>query len=308
MTEILLGVNNCFAIGRYPEPEEWLRIIKKELGLEHVQFSYDLLDPIIIEKDIFESKCRYIKQLADDFGVYIDTAINGEAIHKFNCLLDPDPGLRRCYLRWYESMIRAGALLGVEGTGVYFGSLSRRDSENPVRRNYLINMLLEEIDYLTSIGKESGQKYFLWEPMSIPREIPSTIDETKEMIERANRNSQLPVRLCLDVGHGYIRSKDKRDSDAYAWIKELAHLSPVIHMQQTDGKESRHWPFTEKYNKIGVITPEKVFESIEESGSKKITIVFEFFYSAHAIPDENSLDNLKSSVEYWQKAIQRFYK
>jgi sugar phosphate isomerase/epimerase len=307
MSEILLGVNNCFAIGRYSEPAAWLGIVKNELGLEHVQFSFDLLDPVIIDDETFKSKCLKIKRLADSMGISIDTAVTGEAVHKFNCLLDPDPALRKCYLRWFEKMVRAGGLLGVDGAGVYLGTLSQTDHEKPERRNYLIEVLLEEITHLTAIARESNQIYFLWEPMSVPREVPCTIDETKSMIERANEFSHVPVMLCLDVGHGYIRSGDPRDSDAYAWLRELGHLSPVVHMQQTDGKGSRHWPFTEEYNKIGVIVPERIFETIENSGVEKTIIVFEFFYSAHAIPDESAISNLKASVEYWQNALQKVY-
>jgi sugar phosphate isomerase/epimerase len=307
MAEISIGVNNCFAIGRFPEPEEWLRVVKDELDLEHVQFNFDLLDPVIIEDDIFTGKCRHIKDLADERGISIDTGVTGEVVHKFNLLMDPDPAIRRCYVRWYEKMIRAGSLLGVEGSGIYMGTLSRKDQENPERREYITRVLIEEITHLTTVSAEVGQKYLLWEPMSIPREIPCTIDGTKEILGHANRNSHVPVKLCLDVGHGYIHSGDPRDSDCYAWLEELAHLSPTIHMQQTDGKGSRHWPFTEEYNKIGVVVPEKVFESIEKSGAKKAIIVFEFFYSAHAIPDEGALYNLKTSVDYWQKALQRVY-
>jgi sugar phosphate isomerase/epimerase len=307
MAEIHLGVNNCFAIGRFPEPEEWLRVVKDELGLDRVQFCYDLLDPVIIEDEIFKGKCKYIKRLADEMGVVIDTGITGEAVHKFNCLLDPDPGLRRCYLRWFEKMVRAGSLLGVEASGIYLGTLSQKDQENPARRSYLTEVLLDEITYLTYVAKEVGQSFFLWEPMSIPREIPCTIEETKDVMERVNRSSHVPVRLCLDVGHGYIRSSDPRDRDPYAWLQELVYLSPYIHMQQTDGKTSRHWPFTEEYNKLGVIVPEKVFEIIEKAGVDKVVFVFEFFYAAHAIPDESAVDNLKKSVEYWQEALQRVY-
>jgi sugar phosphate isomerase/epimerase len=307
MAEIILGVNNCFAIGRYPEPEQWLRVVRDELGLEHVQFSYDLLDPIIVEQEVFERKCREIKVLADERGITIDTGVTGEVVHRFNCLLDPDPDLRRCYLQWYVKMVRAGRLLGVEGSGVYLGTLSRKDNANPARRGELIEIFIDEIVHITGVSKEVGQRYFLWEPMSIPREIPCTIDETKLMLERANERSFVPVELCLDVGHGYIRSGDPRDSNAYAWLRELGMHSPCVHMQQTDGKGSRHWPFTDEYNKIGVIVPERVIETLEEAGVERTVIVFEFFYSAHAIPDESALDNLKASVEYWQEAMNRVY-
>jgi sugar phosphate isomerase/epimerase len=307
MAEILLGVNNCFAIGRFPEPDAWLGIVKNELGLEHVQFSYDLLDPVIIDDDVFTRKSLEIKKLADSMGVSIDTAVTGEVVHKFNCLLEPDAEIRKCYMRWFERMIRGAELLGADGSGVYLGTLSQRDHDNAERRARLIDIYIQEITQLTLIAKQSNQQYFLWEPMSIPREVPCTIDETKYMVERANEHAHVPVKLCLDVGHGYIRSGDPRDSDAYAWIRELGHLSPVVHMQQTDGKGSRHWPFTEEYNRMGVIDPERIFGVIEETGIEKTTIVFEFFYSAHAIPDESAVENLKKSVEYWQKALQRVY-
>jgi sugar phosphate isomerase/epimerase len=307
MSKIILAVNNCFALGRYPEPEEWLRIVRDELGLRNVQFSYDLLDPVIIEEELFREKCCSIKAYADKYQVAIDTAITGEVPHKFNALMDPDPGLRRCYLRWYERMVRGGSLLGAEASGVYLGTMSRKDYADPVRHRYLIEVLLEQVVYLTGIAQSCGQDYFLWEPMSIPREVPCTIDQTKMLIDNVNEHSHLPVRVCLDVGHGYMRSGDPRDSDPYAWLRELGNRSPIIHMQQTDGKGSRHWPFSEEYNKIGIIKPEKVLEIIEKAGSEKTAIVFEFFYSAHAIPDESALDNLKLSVEYWQRAMDHFF-
>jgi sugar phosphate isomerase/epimerase len=208
MSEINLGINNCFAIGRFPEPEVWLGVVKYELGLTHVQFSWDLLDPVIIDDEVLKDKCAHIKKLADGKGITIDTGSTGEVPHKFNALLDPDPGMRRCYLRWFEKMVRAGSLLGVEASGVYLGTLSQRDQESPERKRFLTQVLLEEIAYLTFIEMEEGQQYFLWEPMSIPREPPCTIDETKELIERSNKVSHVPVKLCLDVGHGYIRSDD----------------------------------------------------------------------------------------------------
>lgn len=307
MSKIHLGINNCFALGRFSEPEAWLHIVKNILGLSHVQFSFDLLDPVIIDDEIVRNNCAFIKRLADEIGVTIETGSTGEVPHKFNLLLDPDPDMRRCYLRWYERLIYYGNILGVEGSGVYLGTLTQKDQNDPERRNYMISVLLEEIVYLTKIASENDQKYFLWENMSIPREVPSTIDETKALIERVNEKAHVPVRLCLDVGHGYSYSDDPRDTDPYEWLREFGAIAPCIHMQQTDGKGSRHWPFTEEYNTLGVIVPEKVFETIEQESAEETAIVFEFFFSSHAEADERVLDDLKYSVEYWQEALNRWY-
>ena len=75
------------------------------------------------------------------------------------------------------------------------GTLSQKDQENPKRRVCLITVLLEEIVYLTSIAKEVGQEYFLWKNMSIPREVPCTINETEELIERVNKKSHVSLKL-----------------------------------------------------------------------------------------------------------------
>jgi D-erythrulose 1-phosphate 3-epimerase len=305
MAELILGINTCFAIGRYPEPEEWLRVVTDELGLSHVQFSFDLLDPVIVDWKTVTRTCERIASLAAARGVRIDTATTGEIPHKSNAMLDPDPAVRACWLRWYENLVRASSILGAEGAGVYLGTLTVRDHADPVRREYLISVLMEEIAHLTRIAREGGQQYFMWEPMSIPREIPCTIEETKQLLERANRGVSVPVVLCLDVGHGWIRSPDPRDRDPYAWLRELGHLSPAIHMQQTDGKGSRHWPFTPEWNEKGLIVPEKVAEALRAAGAEKSYIYFEYFFSAHAIAEEGALDSMRQSVEHWKKGLAR---
>jgi len=305
MAEIELGINTFFALGRYPEAEEWLHVVKDLLGITHVQFCFDMLDPIIVEREVLERKCREIREAATSKGVSIDTAVTGEIPHKSNCLLDPDPTVRRCHMRWFEGLIRSASLLGAKASGVYLGTLSQRDHEDDARRAYLVSVLLEEIASLTDVARQEGHECFLWEPMSIPRELPCTIAETRELLDRVNAISHLPVRLCLDVGHGWFHSPEAADHDPYAWLQELGHAAPVVHMQQTDGKGSRHWPFTEEFNALGVISAERVIETLERSGVDKVQIVFEFFYSAHALADESVLENLKRSAEYWQEALAR---
>src|SRR4029450_3050714 len=40
-----LGINTCFAVKRWPEPELWAEIVRARLGLELVQHSLDLVEP-----------------------------------------------------------------------------------------------------------------------------------------------------------------------------------------------------------------------------------------------------------------------
>ena len=44
-----LGVNTCFAVKRWPEPERWIALVREDLGLDCCQVSLDLVDPLLDE-------------------------------------------------------------------------------------------------------------------------------------------------------------------------------------------------------------------------------------------------------------------
>ena len=116
-----------------------------------------------------------------------------------------------------------------------------------------------------------------------------------------NEGAAVPIYLTVDVGHmcnlHYPHAEE--DLDPYLWLEKFAHRSPVIHIQQTDGKVSHHWPFTDEYNKMGIIHPERVLEAIEKSGSTMNYLMFEIFHSLGQT-EETILDDLRRSIEYWR--------
>jgi len=157
------------------------------------------------------------------------------------------------------------AKLRAKGTGGHVGGLSMDDLRHSERKEYLAQYLVDSLQYLRQIGSKEGLSYLLWEPMPVPREIPTTISETKELYDKVNEKSLIPIYYCLDVGHQCTYSAEGKDKSPYAWIKEFAPQSPIIHIQQTDGKGDRHWPFTSEYSKEGIIVPSKILEAIERS-------------------------------------------
>ena len=44
MTSYRLGINTCFAVKRWPQPDRWARLVRDELRLDLVQHSLDLVD------------------------------------------------------------------------------------------------------------------------------------------------------------------------------------------------------------------------------------------------------------------------
>lgn len=300
VTRILLGVDCNFAANRYTEPEVWTEIVAKKLGLRYVQYATDLLDPYL-PLSIQERVCRETLQACQKRGLTIYNTFGGNLARQ-HWLGHPDEEIRREAENWLKRLIYQASLLEAEGTGVCFGIMTVRYSEDPQRRQYLIEEMVQAYRRLAHYARREGLKYLMFEPMSVPREMACTIKETRMLLSLLE-NLEVPMKLCLDVGHGDVSSDDPADSDPYAWIREFGPLAPTIHIQQTDKEASRHWPFTEKYNRIGVIRPQEIVKAIGDSGAEEVLLALEVTHRAFYPDEYRVIKDLKESVDYWREFV-----
>ncbi|MEA3485421.1 MAG: TIM barrel protein, partial [Candidatus Aerophobetes bacterium] len=232
MTKFKLGMNCGFAINRFPEPEVWLRIVGKDLGLRYAQFVADLLNPFLPD-EVIDREIIKLKENTAKYDVKIDTTFTS-TFTRVNHLMHPDVLQRKVWFNWWKRWFELSDKLGARGSGGHFGILSVADFNNKKRRELLIEEAVNSWRKLAHFGAEIGLKFLIFEPMSIPREMACTIDSTKELLERLNEGDlPIPIRLCLDVDHGDLASSNSRDTNPYAWLKELAHLAPVVHIKQS---------------------------------------------------------------------------
>jgi len=302
MTKLRLGINTEFATNRFPEPEIWSRIVGEELGLKYVQFVMDLLNPFL-PKIAIDREVKKIKKYVRKYDIKIDTTFTS-TFTRINHLMHPDALQRKVWFNWFKRWFKISAKLGARGSGGHFGIMSVTDFNDEWRRKFLIKEAISSWRKLARFGAKLGFEFLVFEPMSISREMACTIDSTKELLERVNGdNLPIPIRLCLDVDHGNASSPDPRDRDPYAWLRELAQFAPVIHIKQSTKDKTGHWPFTEEYNKKGIITPPRVIEAINASGAKDVVLLFEISHRERYPMEYQVIDDLKESVEYWRKYI-----
>jgi sugar phosphate isomerase/epimerase len=306
MTQIELGINNCFAVKRWPSATEWTEIVSSELGLDVVQFSFDLLDPRA-KPHLRDKLIEEIKDSCKDRGVRLHSTFTGLGIYSFNLLMDPRDAARLDAMDLYQNMIDVSSLLGASATGGHFAAMSQRDYQNEKTRQERISQLIASLLELSRKAAEQKQE-LLWEPMPIAREPPSTISDAQSLHERANRDSRTRIDFCIDTGHQCpweLLQKPRghrEDLDVYSWLRKLGSITPVVHLQQTDGKGDRHWPFTKRYNRRGTIEPRKLVEAIEESGAKNTLLALEIIHPFEA-SEHTVLDDLKKSVHYIKNHI-----
>ena len=305
MANLRLGVNLAFARKRWPQPEEWLEIVKNRIGLRWVEFCSDLLDPIFVPEPVRSHLATEIRQKTEEYGIQIFDYYTGLMPHCFNLLSHPDDEVRAEGVRWCEGAIRLATKMGVRGVGGHFDAISVSDWTDPDRYKSRIDSLIKSLQDLSLLAEQQGQDFILWEQMYNPSEAPYTIEQAEELYRRVNdKNSGVPVYLTVDVGHSCCQNYPHRqqDKDPYTWLKRFASISPVIHLQQTTAQASCHWPFTKKYNQQGIIQAEKVLEAIEVSGSQENYLMLEIFYPL-AASEEQIIGDLVESVEYWRKYV-----
>ena len=178
MASVHLGINNCFAAKRWPEPETWCRIIKEDFGLKIVQFSFDLLAPKT-KLEVQQGLAEQVAQALKNNKLALTSTFTGGSIYSLSMLLHPNLGMRLDALEWFEKAIALSGKLGAETTGGHLGAYSCDDYHRSDRKQYLFDFFTEALVHLSVLGKKAGFKFLLWEPMPVLREGPATIKEAK---------------------------------------------------------------------------------------------------------------------------------
>ncbi len=103
------------------------------------------------------------------------------------------------------------------------------------------------------------------------------------------------------------------DGDPYRWLEALGAYSPIVHLQQCDGKSSPHWAFTADKNLAGVIDPPKVLRALARAYQSPFApdlpppcadlyLTLEIFSGTGEF-NRDIIQKLKESVVYWRQWI-----
>jgi sugar phosphate isomerase/epimerase len=299
--KVHLGIDNIYAAKRWPEPDEWGRQVTKRWGLKHVQFCFDLLDPRT-DEEARKSMCAKVREASRKYGFEIHSAFIGLGAYSYNLLLHPFPEFRKDALRWCELASITAAELGAQGVGGPIAAASVKDYRDPKKHEFLMDTLVEGMQAFARYAAAQGLKFVLWEPTPIGREMLIHLDEAKDLYERLNRNTPIPIQFLLDVGHQCSYEVVGKDRDTYLWLRELGKISPAIHLQQMDGVWDRHWSFSKAHNAEGVVKMDKVIEALEQSGAEEVYLFPELIH-AFEFEEEKLLEEMDESYEYLKQYV-----
>jgi len=184
-----LGFNNCFAVKRWPLPVDWAEVCAKELEVDLVQFSFDILDPTMSEPALAEMISQTVDALHET-GLTIHSTFTGLAAYSRNLLTHPNPGMRADAIRWYAGAMEMTRKMGAKITGGHLAALSRRDYADVERRKNMMTILVENLWHLSSLAAHESLNILLWEPMPLLREPPCTIEDSVSSLSESMKRAR----------------------------------------------------------------------------------------------------------------------
>lgn len=296
MATLDLGINLSFAVKRWPEPEAWARLVREDLELDSVQFTFDLLDPWWPEP-ARSALAAQVRRAAEAWQLRLDSAFVGLAAYTYNGLLHPEPAARKLALEWWRNAIRVASELGAQAVGGPLGGLSMSDAKDPGRLGERRAWLLEAVAGLSREARARGLREILIEPTPLRREIPHGVEEARQLVEELGQ-LDVPVRYVLDVGHAHYRPLYGEAAGAGAWLTGLGELVAVVHVQNTDFQSDSHWGWPD---------PRGTFDVAALARQVKATgicprVFLEVMYPFEA-DDQAVLANVRSSVDHCRRAM-----
>lgn len=293
-----LSVNTNPFVNRYAEPEELMDVLAGDIGIGHVQLVHEFINPSWSGATIRRLTDRIAKS-ASERGVKITSLMTGP-YGRLNHFGHPDAEVRAYYVTWFKTMADIAADLGAHAIGTQFAILTYHDQDDENRRNAIMNVALDCWRDVADHAKKCGLSYLFWEPMSVAREIGHTIaacHELQSWIDAAHL--PIPLKPMVDIDHGDVTSTDPIDVDPYAWAREFATQSPIIHIKQSSMNKGGHWPFTAQYNADGKIIPDRLLDAIRTGGGQENELCLELAFREREPTDRAVVAAIRESVAYW---------
>ncbi|MCS7220781.1 MAG: sugar phosphate isomerase/epimerase [Anaerolineae bacterium] len=264
-----IGLNAAFTTRRWEEPENWMRLTA-ELGYPYLEFCGDVIDPFFSGDRSYQLRAaEAARRAGEKYGVVISDYYTGMATHRFHGLSHSDPSVRARMREWIVQAMDITLALGATRLGGHWDALSVEVLADPERTREAMCRLYDTFRELCEVAAQKGLTALYNEQMYIPSETPWTIEQAFEYLVAVNGAlkdaPRVPLYLTIDVGHqaGMHYGATGDDLDYVAWLRALAPVSEVVHLQQTTPDGSYHWPFTAERNQQGHIDMQKVLEAIE---------------------------------------------
>ncbi len=297
-----LSLNTNPLVNRFADVDDLCDTLAQKIRIGNIQLVPELLNPSWPAATISKRERQFQKAFARN-GIRA-TSMMTSTYSRLNHMGHPDADVRRYYVDWFKTLADISGAIGAVSMGSQFAIFTQKDYNDAVRREELIETVIECWREVAEHAKAAGLKFIFWEPMSVGREFGHTIAECRSFDKRLEQAGlAIPFRMIVDIDHGDVTSTNPADTDPYAWAAAFPVESPIIHVKQSSMNKGGHWPFTAQHNKDGRIQPQKLIDTVKAAGGVNTEICMELSFREREPTDSNVVDMIRESVAYWEPHI-----
>ena len=285
-------------VNRFAEPEDLVHVLAGDVGIGHVQLTHEFINPAWPADLIRRLTDRMARACARE-RLKVTSLMTGP-YGRLNHFGHPDPDVRRYYVDWFKTMADIAADLDCPAVGTQYAILTFRDFDDAGRREAIMAHALSCWREVAEHAGRRGLAYLFWEPMSVARELGHTQAETQRLQDTIDAaRLAIPLKPMVDIDHGDVTSSDPVDTDPFAWARNFATQSPIIHIKQSSMNKGGHWPFTAAYNREGRIQPESLIEAVTAGGGHDNELCLELAFREREPTDRAVVSAMRESVAFW---------
>ncbi len=289
-------------VNRFAEPEDLAHVLAADVGITRVQLTHEFINPSWPAALVSRLTRRMARACAAE-ALSVTSMMTGP-YGRLNHFGHPDPDVRRYYVEWFKTLSDIAADLGCPAVGTQYAILTFKDFDDPGRREALMRAALDCWREVAEHAARRGLAFLFWEPMSVARELGHTQAETQRLQDEINAAKlPIPLKLMVDIDHGDVTSPDAVDTDPFAWARNFATQSPIIHIKQSSMNKGGHWPFTAQYNRDGRIQPRALLDAVTAGGGTDNELCLELAFREREPSDRSVVSALRESVAFWDPYV-----
>ena len=290
-------------VNRFAEPEDLAHVLAADVGIGHIQLTHEFINPSWPSGLVRRLTDRMASACARE-RLKVTSLMTGP-YGRLNHFGHPDPDVRRYYVEWFKTMADIAADLGCPAIGTQYAILTFRDFDDAGRRDAILAHALSCWREVADHAGRRGLSYLFWEPMSVARELGHTQADTQRLQDTIDAaHLAIPLKPMVDIDHGDVTSSDPADTDPFAWARNFATQSPIIHIKQSSMNKGGHWPFTATYNREGRIQPEPLIEAVKAGGGHDNELCLELAFREREPADRAVVAAMRESVAFWAPHVE----
>ena len=222
--KIYLGIDNCFAIKRWTEPDEWGNVIKN-MGLNCVEAVPDLeCEPLLTPDDYRKDWIKKVNLMQELLDMNVVMFYSNDSTYDSIGFSHPDERVRKKFVfDWFDKFIDMAAAIGSD-IGYYVQATPDSMLYERKNREQSFELAKQCMTEVNIIAARKGIKHVVLEQMYTPHQPPFTISGMKKLMAEIWERSGVPLYFTEDVGHHcpkYIMpSEDMLDAAAEKYAKE----------------------------------------------------------------------------------------